>query len=188
MFKRIVCLSVRLHFSKLSNTNQFISTGSITGLAKWIIENYIVMSLIVFLFPDSVQISRDGGSCPDTAFECQDGLTCLPGFELCNSQRSCPDGSDESEMCNGQVDLTRRTANLARSDERMHYRSSVLQSLWGGIIAYNQKKQFLNLARPTCPFRCANGNCRSIDMVCSGKDGCGDNSDEKFCHVCSKLT
>ncbi len=35
-----------------------------------------------------------------------------------------------------------------------------------------------------CPFRCGNGNCRAIEVLCSGKDGCGDNSDESDCHIC----
>ncbi|KAK6638294.1 hypothetical protein RUM44_008723 [Polyplax serrata] len=92
--------------------------------------------------------------CPKDTFQCANGR-CLPKYEFCNAIPKCGDGSDESSP-------------LCRSH------------------AFNR---YLGLMRTRitdsyCPFQCANGRCRSSAIVCSGRDGCGDNSDEAHCSVC----
>ncbi len=98
-------------------------------------------------------------SCPNTSFACADGSGCVPGFEFCNAKPACPDGSDETAGVCGPVGRFAKRLLLG------HPRQSSRD----------------------CPFRCADGGrCRAVDTVCSGKDGCGDGSDERMCQICSK--
>lgn len=77
-----------------------------------------------------------------------------------NSRIRCKDGSDEPvQLCNSE-----RVPNL-------------FQTL------YTQARSRSSFY---CPFQCGNGRCRSTAIVCSGRDGCGDNSDEQRCAVCRK--
>ncbi|XP_050434566.1 uncharacterized protein LOC126841865 [Adelges cooleyi] len=97
--------------------------------------------------------------CPPYTIQCGDGR-CLPEYELCNAVVTCADKSDELEgLCVSGVQVTT-----------------------------NKTVSILPRARgpPTdhCPFRCKNGRCRSTAVLCSGRDGCGDGSDESGCSVC----
>ncbi|XP_044733753.1 uncharacterized protein LOC123296356 [Chrysoperla carnea] len=131
----------------------------------------------------------DENRCPAESFRCKSSGKCISKANRCNGEQDCPSGEDEIDCkaverhscpdhtfqckdgkCLPEFEFCNAIVSCADgSDEPAH--------LCKGIKTRRRTNGY-------CPFRCGNGRCRSTAITCSGRDGCGDFSDENKCRVC----
>lgn len=129
-------------------------------------------------------------SCPPHTFRCKSG-ECLPEYEFCNAIVTCRDGSDEPPFLCGSAAIPRPVQRFFSRHRTSRVGRSQRNNVDGGGGDSNGvgRRRILALeaaaaALDYCPLRCGNGRCRSTAIVCSGRNGCGDGSDEEQCYVC----
>ncbi|XP_059089801.1 sortilin-related receptor-like [Tigriopus californicus] len=143
---------------------------------------------------DSSDEECEAFNCPKATFQCTYSGQCLTTSKVCDGTLDCSQGEDEKGCQNATA------MDCPSSTFRCHDRSQCLpgyeqcNSQIGCSDGSDEMECHGNPWRlnedsqapidPTCPFRCRNGNCRALDVVCSGKDGCGDDSDEDQCQIC----
>ncbi|CAG7816273.1 unnamed protein product [Allacma fusca] len=144
----------------------------------------------------------ESSECPPQAFQCdlkpfysnttgkvrddvRKGVKCISRSRVCDGHKDCPGGSDEYG-CTGRDTCPPGTFQCATTKECLpEFRFCNAIADCKDMSDESEKKCRVEF-QPSefCPFRCDNGLCRSSAVVCSGVDGCGDNSDEKNCQVC----
>ncbi|KAH8289059.1 hypothetical protein KR054_008100, partial [Drosophila jambulina] len=125
--------------------------------------------------------------CDDTQFECDNG-NCISSYDVCNGDKNCPDGSDETamtcisqrEQCNkpffqctyGACVIGTAACNniqeCADGSDETRFRC-------GNIDDQNQYERKLQGNCQENEFKCPSGICLDkINFLCNGKDDCAD--------------
>ncbi|KAF5284690.1 hypothetical protein FQA39_LY16942 [Lamprigera yunnana] len=128
------------------------------------------------------------GNCPNEAFECNTSGRCISKASRCDGIKDCPMGEDEVDcQAQGRKECPPNTFRCKDGKCLPEY------EFCNAIIACSDasdepahvcrgraRKRLIDY----CPLKCGNGRCRSSAVACSGRDGCGDGTDEKYCSVC----
>lgn len=97
-------------------------------------------------------------------------------FKRADKPAPLPDADGLTRRKRNKVPIQRRRESKLTRFEQQQQEGHLIAAIPVGINN--------NFECPKSSFTCANGKCRSSAILCSGVDGCGDNSDEDRCQVC----
>lgn len=110
-------------------------------------------------------------TCSADAFQCPDSHKCVPQRWVCDGDRDCPDGADESVKAG-----CGEWSNTSLAFVQILWKSLLLNMFVCIIVSC-----FCSVFNNTCKageFMCQNRQCIPKHFVCDHDNDCGDGSDE----------
>ncbi|XP_047024157.1 low-density lipoprotein receptor isoform X2 [Helicoverpa zea] len=121
--------------------------------------------------------SAESRTCTQAEFRCKTGR-CIPMSWHCDSEKDCPDGSDEDPS-------TCTTERRCPEHKFVCTTGQCIPISWkcddvADCVDGSDEHQCDETCRSD-EFTCGNGKCIQLRWVCDGDDDCGDDSDEVKC-------
>lgn len=149
------------------------------------VNNPIISFYILNFSLGPIILSTTPNACRGpSAVGCPGSQQCITETQLCDGQRDCPDGSDESQCAPQCKDAGTACQSHAHTHRAFFFFFFSMNVKWPVREGEEGSSEMVSACLAPGGFLCSDGTaCIPRTQVCDGLSHCTDGSDEKSCSV-----